>query len=91
MAIGLCVLVGVFLLLPIVGGWPSFERTRRARLLGPVLGLEGVKAVQATIAIALWVFALLIAMDTIHVAALQSPAQPEADSAPDSKASPSAR
>jgi hypothetical protein len=73
MAIGLCVLLGAFLLLPIAAGWPSFERTRRARLLGPILGLEGVKAVQAAGAIALWVFATLIGMDTIHMAALHPP------------------
>ena len=73
MAIGLCVLIGGFLLLPIMAGWKSFDRTRRVRWLGAVVGLEGAKAVQATLAIALWVFALLIGMDTIHIQALESP------------------
>jgi hypothetical protein len=84
MAICLCVLIGVFLLLPIMAGWKSFERTRRARWIGTVVGLEGAKAVQATVAIALWVFALLIGMDTIHIQALEThePPPPEAAAQP---------
>lgn len=84
MTILLCVLIGVFLLLPIMANWKSFERTRRARWIGAVIGLEGAKAVQATVAIALWVLALLIGMDTIHIHALQAPQQvpPEATAKP---------
>ena len=85
MAIRLCVLLGIFLLLPIMANWKSFERTRRARWIGAIVGLEGAKAVQATLAIALWVFALLIGMDTIHIRALEAPEQapPEATAKPD--------
>ena len=61
---------GVFLLVPILGGWESFERSPKARILIPLLGSEGTKAVVATIAIALWVLAVLLAMDTIHLVSL---------------------
>lgn len=92
MAIGLCVLIGVFLLLPIMAGWTSFEQTRRARWIGAIVGLEGAKAVQATLAIAFWVFALLIGMDTIHIRALDAPepSPPEAAAQPE-PAKPTAR
>lgn len=79
MAICLSVLIGAFLLLPIMANWKSFERTRRARWIGAMVGLEGAKAVQATAAIALWVFSLLVGMDTIHIQALDDTEQVQAD------------
>lgn len=57
---------GVFLLLPILGGWASFEETRRARLLG----LDGARAAQFCVATALWIFAIMLGLDAIHIAAL---------------------
>ena len=70
-----CVLVGCYLLIPIMANWRSFEETRRTRWLSAAVGLETARAIQATAAIALWVFALLIGMDTIHIAAFD-PAVP---------------
>lgn len=77
-----CFVAGGFLLAPILLGWESFAKTRRARWLGSVLGPDGARAAQATAAIALWVFAVLLAMDTIHIRVLDptpAPTVPASD------------
>jgi hypothetical protein len=68
--IWISLLCGGFLLIPILCGWESFERSWKARVLTPALGSEGAKAVFATIAVAFWVLAVLLAIDTIHLEVL---------------------
>jgi hypothetical protein len=65
-----CLGVGACLLLPILAGWASFERSRRARMIAFALGMDGARAVLATLAVALWIFALLVALDAVHIEAL---------------------
>lgn len=73
-----CILMGIFLLLPIFGGWESFETSRVGRILGRLFGSEGAKAVQATFAVAFWMLAILVGMGTIHIEALDAPPQAKA-------------
>ena len=82
-------IVGGFLLLPILAGWPSFEETRRARLIGRFAGLDFARATQATVAMALWISAILIALGAIQIVALEPwpapdpPAAANPDKAPE--------
>jgi len=77
-AVWLALILGAFLLLPLLAGWPSFEESRQARIIGRFAGLDGTRATQATLGVALWIFAVLITLDAIHIEALEPWPEPEA-------------
>ena len=65
-----CLFLAGFLLLPVFGGWPSFEESPRSKFVARFLGGEGPSAVRLTVAVALCVFAVLLGIGAIQIAAL---------------------